>query len=220
MIFFQACPQSSFYSAHDLFVWFLRRIFSADRNWGRWRVLEAASSSVGSRGGSVVPEISAASQGGGCSLCSAGSAPALLILLGSMGKCCAQINGEVCSSHRAVTLNKSSRKSETQSGDFLQSTSCYRRSYRRLNSHFCWCQLRCKAAGQVGAIKKLLHPLPGLPRVFAECQVQPALLEQRSLALILMMLGFVSKAQEVVLLWMLKKKTSELRNRVHAKLQE
>lgn len=99
--------------------------------------------------------------------------------------------------HTEQWLSKSSREAETRSGDFWQSTSCCRRSYSRLNSHFCCCQLRCEAAGQAGAIKTPLHPLPGLPRVFAECQVQPASLEQKLLALILMMLGFISNAQQL-----------------------
>lgn len=152
-------------------------------------------------------------KGADASLCSAGTmlAPALLILLGSMGERCAEMSGEVWSPHAPVTANKSFREVGTQSVAFLQSTSYYRRSYRRLNCHFCWCQLRCEAAGRDGAIKKPLHPLPGLPRGFAGCQVQPASLEQKWLVLVLMMLGFISKAQQVVLVWMLNKRTSELK---------
>lgn len=104
-------------------------------------------------------------RGADASLCSAGTAlaPALLILLGSMGERCAKMNGEVWSSHATVTANKSFREVETQSVASLQSTSYYRRSSRRLNCHFCWCQLRCEAAGQVGAIKRHCTPSQAFP---------------------------------------------------------
>lgn len=169
----------------------------------------------------------AASQGGGCFPRSAGTALARQAAPRSCSVDPPGINGEVPCKNRwqglVLTLNggceKSLKEVETRSVAFLQSTSYYR-SYRRLNSHFCQCQLRCKAAGQVGAIKKPLHPLLGLPRVFAECQVQAASLEQELLVLILMMLGFISKAQEVVLVWKLNKRTSEIKSRIRAKLQE
>lgn len=170
----------------------------------------------------------AASQGGGCFPRSAGTALARQAAPRSCSVDPPGINGEVPCKNRwqglVLTLNggceKSLKEAETRSVAFLQSTSYYRRSYRRLNSHFCQCQLRCKAAGQVGAIKKPLHPLLGLPRVFAECQVQAASLEQELLVLILMMLGFISKAREVVLVWKLNKRTSGIKSRIHAKLQE